>query len=87
MNAALHVSIISPDHALFAGEATMVEIPGSEGDFAVLPRHAALVSQLRDGVITVHLADRSVQRFAVKNGYADVSDTGCTILSEQISAA
>lgn len=87
MNAALHVSIIAPTKTVFDGLATMVEIPGVEGDMGVLPHHAATLTQLREGVITLHGADKSTQQFAVKHGYADVSEAGCVILSEQIDAA
>lgn len=87
MNQALHVSIVSPTKTVFDGLATMVEIPGVEGDMGVLPHHAATLTRLREGTITLHGADKSSQKFAVKDGYADVSETGCVILSEQIDAA
>ena len=76
----LHVSIISPTQSLFDGTVAMVEIPGSEGDFAILPQHAPVLSRLREGVITVHGADKSLQTFDVADGYVDMADNACTIL-------
>jgi len=87
MNAALHVSIISPTQSLFDGLATMVEIPGREGDMGILPHHASMLTRLREGVITLHGADKSTQKFTVQDGYADISDAGCVILSETVAAA
>ena len=87
MNAALHLSIISPTQSVFDGLVTMVEIPGIEGDMGVLPHHAATLTRLRPGTITLHGADKSTQKFAVKDGYADVSEAGCVILSEDVVAA
>lgn len=83
----LKLTIVSPSKLVFEGDAAMVEIPGAEGDFGVLPNHAATLSMLREGIITVHGADKSVSRFRVTAGYADVTPAGCTILSEQIEAA
>ncbi len=80
MSTTLHLSIISPTQSLFDGAAAMVEIPGAEGDFAVLPQHAPVLSSLREGVIKVHGADKSVQSFDVTNGYVDMADNNCTIL-------
>ena len=37
----------------------MVVVPGTEGDFGVLPGHAPLISTVRPGVIAVSRATRS----------------------------
>lgn len=87
MAATLHLTIVSPSSVVFDGEAAMVEVPGSEGDMGVLPQHAPTLSMLREGIITVHGADKSVTKYKVMNGYADITPTGCTILSETIEAA
>jgi F-type H+-transporting ATPase subunit epsilon len=83
----LHLTIVSPTRLVFDGQASLVEVPGAEGDMGVLPKHAPTLSMLREGIITVHGLDRSVSRYAVKGGYADITPTGCTILAESIEAA
>lgn len=81
---AFHLKIISPASVVMDTHVRMTEIPGTEGDFGVLPGHAAVLSMLRPGVITVHLADGAQQRFFAATGYADVSAEGCTILSDHV---
>ncbi len=76
------LTITSPSAQLFSGQATFVEVPGAEGDFGVLPNHAAFLSMVRAGVVTV-TADIGTKQFFVASGYADVSPHGVTILSEQ----
>lgn len=83
----LHLTIVSPAKQLFDGQATLVEVPGVEGDMGVLPAHAPTLSMLREGIVTVHGADRTVSRFRVTSGYADITPTSCTILSDSIEAA
>lgn len=77
------LTIVSPAKTIFSGEATLVEIPGSEGDFGVLPGHAPFFSMLRPGVITIH-DGVSKTRLFTSGGYADVSDAGTTVLSDDI---
>lgn len=79
----LHLTIVSPAKAVFDGEASLVEIPGVEGDFGVLPGHAPFFSMIRPGVITVH-RDSGNLRYFVSAGYADVSPEATTILSESL---
>lgn len=81
---AFHLQIISPAAVVVDAYVAMVEVPGTEGDFGVLPGHAPFFSMIRPGVITVHLADGSQRRFFAASGYADVSQAGCTILSDHI---
>ena len=53
----LQLQIISPRGSVFSQPVARVEIPGSEGDFGVLPDHAPLLSLLRPGIITAHQKD------------------------------
>ena len=40
----LEVSLVTPDGALFEGEAEMLVVPGAAGEIGVLARHAPLGS-------------------------------------------
>lgn len=82
---AFRLQIISPAAVVLDDHVAMVEVPGAEGDFGVLPNHAPFFSMLKPGVITVHMADgRHHRRFFAAAGYADVSPIGTTILSDHI---
>jgi F-type H+-transporting ATPase subunit epsilon len=81
MSETLLAKIILPSGALLETEATMVTIPGSEGVFGVLLRHAPLVSSLDFGVVTVS-SSQKVQNYFVYGGIAQVSGLGVNIISE-----
>ena len=55
--------LVMPERELLATEADMVVVPGSEGDFGVLPGHAPLISTVRPGVIEVFQGSKAEQRF------------------------
>jgi F-type H+-transporting ATPase subunit epsilon len=77
----LHFELVSPEKLVFSGEVTQVDVPGAEGDFGVLAGHAPFVSTLRPGILIVH-APGGAQKIVVLGGFAEMSETGLTVLAE-----
>jgi F-type H+-transporting ATPase subunit epsilon len=75
--------LVSPERLLLSVEADMVTVPGSEGDFGVLPGHAPLISSLRPGVIEVTGAAGWDDRIFVAGGIAEVAADRLTVLAEE----
>jgi len=75
--------LVSPERLLVAVQADMVVVPGSEGDFGVLPGHAPMISTLRPGSIDVYEGERIVNRIFVAGGFSEVSNDRLTVLAEQ----
>ena len=78
-------SLVSPERQLRSGQVHMVVVPGTEGDFGVLVGHAPLMSTIRPGTIAVYAEPSTTapERLFIDGGFAEVSDTGLTILAEQ----
>ncbi|MBM3556006.1 MAG: F0F1 ATP synthase subunit epsilon [Alphaproteobacteria bacterium] len=79
----LSFELVSPDRLLLSTEVDMVVVPGSEGDFGVLPGHSPVISSLRHGVIDVHDGGKVAERLYVGGGFAEVNDKGLTVLAEE----
>jgi F-type H+-transporting ATPase subunit epsilon len=62
----------------------MVVIPGTEGDLGILPEHSKLITSLRGGVIDLYEGDKIADRFFVSGGFAEVTETSCTVLADAI---
>ncbi|MDG1021885.1 MAG: F0F1 ATP synthase subunit epsilon [Emcibacteraceae bacterium] len=77
----LHFELVSPAKLLKSADVDMVVVPGTEGDFGVLPAHAPVVSTLRTGVIEVHDGGEP-EKLLVVGGFAEVNSAGLTILAE-----
>ncbi len=75
--------LVSPEQLLISADVDMVVIPGSEGDFGVLPGHAPLISSVRPGVIRIHDQGQVSDRIFIKGGFAEVTPEGCTVLAEE----
>ena len=75
--------LVTPERMALSQDATQVVVPGLEGDFAVLPGHAPVISALRPGVVDVTLPDASKARIFVKGGFAEVNPQHLTVLAER----
>jgi F-type H+-transporting ATPase subunit epsilon len=79
----IQFELVSPERLLVSEPVEMVVVPGTEGDFGVLPGHAPLVSTVRPGVIAVFEGSKVVQRIFVAGGFVEVTGERCTVLAEQ----
>jgi F-type H+-transporting ATPase subunit epsilon len=75
--------LVSPAKLLLSRGVEMVVVPGAEGDFGVLPRHAPMLSTLRPGVIAIYENGVAIEKLFVADGFADVNETSCTVLAEE----
>jgi F-type H+-transporting ATPase subunit epsilon len=76
----LTLNIVTPDHA-YSHEVDEVSLPGSEGDFGVLPGHTPFFAALRTGQMSYRQGpERHV--LAVSIGFAEVLPDRVTVLAQ-----
>ncbi len=81
------VSLVTPDGAVFEGEARMLIVPGAGGEIGVLARHAPLVATLKAGSTRVHVSESDVQEFATGPGFFKVElDRAIALVDDAVSA-
>lgn len=78
----LTLSIVTPYGQIFDGEVKSVVMPGSEGEFGVLPGHCNLLSLLKIGVIEFEKVDGVVELVAINWGYVEVSANVVRVLAD-----
>jgi F-type H+-transporting ATPase subunit epsilon len=81
MAATFNFELVTPERLLLSGAAEQVVVPGAEGDFAVLPGHAPVISTLRPGIIEITMPDGK-QRIFVKKGVAEADPQRLTVLAQ-----
>ena len=79
------LSVLTPERAVFEGVVEYVQVPGSEGYLGVLANHAALVTGLQSGTLTVRKADGVTETFAVSGGFFEVSHNDATVLADAVA--
>jgi F-type H+-transporting ATPase subunit epsilon len=75
--------LVTPERLLLSEMVEMVVVPGTEGNFGVLPGHAPLISSIRPGTIDVYEGQTVTRRIFVVSGIAEVTPERCTVLADQ----
>lgn len=80
------LEILTPEKKLYTGEVYGVQLPGIDGLFEVLDKHAPLVSALGKGNIKVLQDKTHTERFTIESGFVEVLNNKTTVLVEGASA-
>jgi F-type H+-transporting ATPase subunit epsilon len=75
--------LVSPERLLVSADVSEVLVPGSEGDFTVLPRHAPVIAMLRPGILRIPEMTGELAEIYVRGGLADVGPDKLVVLAEQ----
>ncbi len=78
----LKLDIVTPEGKIFSNDVKSVTLPGSEGEFGVLPGHIGIVTTLNAGVIEIEKKDNKKEIVAINWGYAKVNETSVDVLAE-----
>ncbi len=77
----LLLEVVTPEHLLLSKQVDEVIAPGSDGEFGVLPGHAAFLTTLKIGELQYKI-DNTWHYMSVLWGYAEVNPSKVTILAE-----
>lgn len=79
----MRVTVISPEAAVFDGEAEALRAPAFDGEIGILPNHAPLMTTLGEG--TLHITTGSgVREFRVQGGFLQVVKNSVRVLAETV---
>ncbi len=76
------LEILTPERRLYSGEVYGVQLPGIDGKFEVLNRHAPLVSALGKGNIKVIKDKSTTTNFKIESGFVEILNNKATVLVE-----
>lgn len=85
MASTFHLSILTPEKSVYSGEVEYVQVPGSEGYLGVLAHHAALVTALAAGDLTVRRPGAADEKIGVSGGFFEVSNNQATVLADSVT--
>jgi F-type H+-transporting ATPase subunit epsilon len=78
------LEILTPDVKVFSGEVYAVNLPGSEGAFEVLEKHAPLVSNLGKGFVTIRKTAKDEEQVLIEGGLVEVLNNKVVVLADSI---
>jgi F-type H+-transporting ATPase subunit epsilon len=83
----IHVDIVSAEGQIYSGEATMVFVPGSQGELGIAPRHAPLLTTLKAGEVRVQSEGQEELSFYVGGGSLEIQPNLVTVLADTAARA
>jgi F-type H+-transporting ATPase subunit epsilon len=75
--------LVTPERLVLSEMVEMVVVPGTEGNFGVLPGHAPLISSIRPGMIEIYEGQTVTRQIFVIGGIAEVTPELCTVLADE----
>ena len=83
----MNLEILTPERKLFSAEVYGVQLPGTNGLFEILEKHAPLVSALKAGRVKV-LKDKNnhLSYFDIQSGFVEVLNNRVVVLVEGATA-
>jgi F-type H+-transporting ATPase subunit epsilon len=82
----LKLEIVTPQGTAFSEDVEMVTVPGADGQFGVYPNHLRLIAQVEPGELII-VQDGKERSLAVGEGFAEVTNTRVSILTDMAIAA
>jgi len=75
--------LIAPTGIVYEGPVEQVIAVGALGEFGVLAAHVNYITSILPCVVTLRLADGSVDEYVVTGGLAEVKDGAMTLLADE----
>jgi F-type H+-transporting ATPase subunit epsilon len=76
------LEILTPEKKIFSGDVYGVQLPGIDGMFEVLEKHAPLVSALKAGNLKILKDKTSNTHYTIQGGFVEVLNNRATVLVE-----
>ena len=79
------LEILTPEKKLYSGEVFGIQLPGIEGLFEILDKHAPLVSALGKGKLKILKDKNNHENYSISGGFVEVLNNKVTVLVEGAS--
>ena len=71
--------VVTPEKTYLEGEASMVVLPGIEGDLGILPDHSNIITSIRPGFVNIDSTDS--HQFFVEEGFIKFSENELLVVA------
>jgi F-type H+-transporting ATPase subunit epsilon len=83
---AIKLDIVTAEHLVYSDDVDIVVAPGIDGELAVLPHHAPLMTMLQPGELRVRKGGEEIY-MAITGGFLEVRPDRVTILADAAERA
>jgi len=77
----MNLEIISPEKIIYSGKAELVTLPGLNGLFTILDRHAPIISALKKGAVSYSI-DGKNEEITINGGFVEAKKNNVSVCIE-----
>ena len=78
----MKLEILTPEKKIYSADVYGVQLPGINGLFEVLDKHAPLVSALKSGTLKILTDKTNTKSYTIQSGFVEVLNNNTTVLIE-----
>jgi F-type H+-transporting ATPase subunit epsilon len=82
----MHLDILTPEHKIFSGNVYGIQLPGTDGSFEILDKHAPIVASLGKGKMKILKDKHSSETYEISGGFVEVTNNKANVLIEDATA-
>jgi F-type H+-transporting ATPase subunit epsilon len=78
----MQLEILTPEHKIYSGNVYGIQLPGIEGSFEILDKHAPMIATLGKGKMKILKDKNSTELYEISSGFVEVLNNKATVLIE-----
>jgi F-type H+-transporting ATPase subunit epsilon len=78
----MDLTILTPEKKLYSGSVYGIQLPGIDGLFEILDKHAPMVSALGNGTVKILKDKNSTESYTIESGFVEIINNKTTVLVE-----
>ena len=80
------LEILTPERKLYSGSVYGIQLPGVDGLFEILDKHAPIVSALKKGKLKILKDKTTFEHYNIDGGFVEMLNNKATVLVEGAEA-
>jgi F-type H+-transporting ATPase subunit epsilon len=82
----MQLEILTPEQKIYSGNVYGIQLPGIEGSFEILEKHAPMISSLGAGKMKILKDKNNTELYEITGGFAEVINNKVSVLIEDATA-
>ena len=78
----MQLEILTPEHKVYSGNVYGIQLPGIEGSFEILDKHAPMIATLGKGKMKILKDKNTTELYEITSGFVEVLNNKASVLIE-----
>jgi F-type H+-transporting ATPase subunit epsilon len=82
----MQLEILTPEHKVYTGNVYGIQLPGAEGSFEILDKHAPMIASLGKGKMKIIKDKNNIEVYEISGGFVEMIHNKASVLIENATA-